>query len=554
MGDRFEGPRSRGDEGFGSRAADGAARQRSLVDSVTRASGGTGRRSLDTEFRDADELDEPVEDGMLVEVDHGDRTELGVVRRGFRGEDTVTFDGSSEGGQTIGRDSITHVAKSSIRLFDSPGYDGDAESFSTSDLPEGFTRAEDGWDEWTDRAFAGQELYVADRETGDVRRATLLSDPEGGNAKLRIEGHDPDSLDGTAPFDETTTQRFAVLGGQDWTTMSRKESARAVAKNVRYNLVNRSMTVTSTIRTTDDLERTFSTYRKDTLERLNGRITELKNKPKSGGTASYSSNGRIKLAFNNDAGRDVVRHEAAHAKMYAYDLRTTNASSGSISPGKLENAYNDARRKGGFGQGGPFNADGTIDFDFSRGSRFGSPTDYMIQTQGGNTVFGRDDRIDVERELQARHGIDVGAGNGFADGTETKIRRGDYWTDKFERFEEATTPEEAMENFARAANRALYRQQLSMGYGQDDVRTRYSIGNGARHYSAVNADETAARTHEVLASSDELDAERAVDMVEDHPDLVAAYTEIGTLSEAVADRIGDRLDDMGVEYDVESDV
>ena len=580
MGDRFHSPGTDAGDEHVPRAAADATRQRLLVDGVAGATGDTvdaegpvwgrnDRPDVGVDWDDMERFDGSVHDEMLVEIDRGDGAEYGVVRAGFRDVDTLVVSIQGEGTTEIDRGAVTAVAAPDVQLFEAPAYDHDQ---FTDDPPAAITAIED-WDAWRrDHAFAGQELYLYDRDEEVVRRAVYL-DGDGGPS-LRIEGFSPESqLDfpGTAggpppqaaPVDDTIEDRFAVVGGQDWRETSRQDAARAVAKNVQYNLARRRFGRAYGPRFSETVRDVLSTHSKDAIGRIGNRLVAVERKDGPGGLAVPERDGSgtitdITLEFDaGSAPRSLVSHELGHAKLYAYDFVVTETATSldgtnGLTPGDLSDEYNDARGSGDYGQKPHLNADGTIAYDFGATSDFGMVTDYMIVDADDDAVISGRDLTAIRNELQAAHDFDLDAADPSETATRDAIERGEHWTDELDGFEFPDDQGTAARNFARAANRALFRQQLAMERGESTaVRGRYSLRRGRNHYSAVHAHETVAQSHRILSSEDRTDAIRAGRLLDTHPELVAAYTHVGTLSGAVADEIGDELDDMDIEYGVD---
>jgi len=83
------------------------------------------------------------------------------------------------------------------------------------------------------------------------------------------------------------------------------------------------------------------------------------------------------------------------------------------------------------------------------------------------------------------------------------------------------TTEQRIDNLVSAVNRAWYKQAKMFENDPADFgNSAYSIGSG---YSATNAQETMAKTHEVLQNGDQLATSH---LIEEHPYLVAAYVEL----------------------------
>jgi hypothetical protein len=104
--------------------------------------------------------------------------------------------------------------------------------------------------------------------------------------------------------------------------------------------------------------------------------------------------------------------------------------------------------------------------------------------------------------------------------------------------------EDKVENLVSAVNRAWYKQAKQFETSSDIFdNMSYYIGSG---YSATNAHETMAQTHQVMQDGDTL---AVTNMIDRHPSLVAAYVELFDVSESAAETIrkSKKASDFGIE-------
>lgn len=109
--------------------------------------------------------------------------------------------------------------------------------------------------------------------------------------------------------------------------------------------------------------------------------------------------------------------------------------------------------------------------------------------------------------------------------------------------------DERMERLGKATNEAWYRQaKMTEVVGKDDAELTTIKSN----YSATNAHETLAQTHEVMQTSDlsDLEFDRAARaLVEHHPEMLDAYTDVFDVgSDGMREALNNRLEHKGADY------
>lgn len=154
----------------------------------------------------------------------------------------------------------------------------------------------------------------------------------------------------------------------------------------------------------------------------------------------------------------------------------------------------------------------------------------FTKPNGGSWRWGVED----DGSLRTHHGSEI-----------VGVARGEYETPPITEDPaldpEAETAEEKIANLAAAANRAWYKQALVSDTEWSDFKKLDSVIGSS--YSATNAHETIAQTHEVMQIPEEHFEARAV--VKEHPTLAWAYCEVFDPSDKVKDRFGEELRDLG---------
>ena len=168
--------------------------------------------------------------------------------------------------------------------------------------------------------------------------------------------------------------------------------------------------------------------------------------------------------------------------------------------------------------------------------RWNSPEDdsidYLFEKPNGNEWHWS---VDKETgELMTNHGSAItGFDNARSDDNDPADVEVDHPLEHWDGFDpNPETHNERIDNLVSAVNRAWYKQAKQFETSSDTFdNMSYYIGSG---YSATNAHETMAQTHQVMQEGDELAVTNVIDR---HPYLVASYVELFEVPKKTEERI-----------------
>lgn len=455
--------------------------------------------------------------------------------------------------------------------------------------------------EWmSDNIYYGQKLKIRNKESGRSFLANVVNmQTSSSTGTVAVEFEPEDDLgrfwisaEGVDWGNKDDNEKYELLGTESWDSLSESEKKNAIYENYATDVRVKSMDFGDRDRLEDLIENDVI----ESFDRLDVAKNAVQNwvyveddVPRS----SVSGTGHVRMSLEEGVPYDTLHHEMGHlvASSFGFDFASYmdtrddhDDEKFKRNPEKLAHNFNDI-----------VNFKDNVPFEFGERTEWWKPSDYMFRDRTGDfgpqdltvgrtygdgdptnpfaesitptSVEQSDDnlwRVEVEeyrKPVYLNEDLDVvdredGISGEFdippdppgydewKDVVEEQVETGGEPKKIGKPNPDPETPEEAVENLTTAANRAWYKQAKHMEKNPDDFETnQYAIGSG---YSAANAHETIAKTHEVIQTGN---AFETLSLMDQHPYLVSAYTDVFDVPELVKDTITghDHASEFGVD-------